>query len=1174
MLATWSSLDKTLRNYIKLLLLVIACMGFLINHIWKQHPQQVCQINLQKKLDNAQRAKVRFFDKLSKKDQSLTDFIKTEGYQYFDQNGVSISSYRGSKLMYWNNTALDYDWMAAQMGSQDIKLMHYNEMNILVERNIWKDETLYLYFIIEDNKKNIHSLIDQWWFPQTIKYSKFTQNEAGLKFGDFTLGRLVDTTPGETVVYQGWQLAFLTVLLGIFGIIVYLISLKILQKFNPIYGICFLLIGLCLIKAILDISQVWTWLDISGLNPEGGADLSLLGQTLMIVFIFLVVLYFFHKYLPIDTFNIENKYLKVSIAIANYFSLMMGILMLAQFCKIVILDSKLGLNLLNVFEFRLVDHAYILALMGLFCSFFLLTNRVYETVNKLFLPLGWRMVGIVSAILIALPFFHFGQLNISLFILVLVSIIYLVLFDIFVESDKYQFSWLLIWLGISSFLGTSLMYKYFLDADGVKKVDYIKHINHDFDPKLLTIFQQTIQAQRTNEPTEQGWIDLLWDNSYILSNYEKEKLTLKRVSAQDLSAYSSQAKDFDLGSLNWVNMGGQWYEHRFRAVVGQNNDGSYNLLEATIKPQKIIQKKVEAMLDLNILDQYQVALFDKNQLVFKTSKNLPFENFIQNKNGEKIKAGRQIFEVFEYTKDKKIILSEPSIGLYSAITLCSYLFLILLSIILIIGIFNAKWHWIRLPIKFNISSNISLLHKIQYSVLSIIVLTFLVIGFASYFLQKSSLQSTKNIDSQIISNAWQAYSENLSPNLDSSIDILKQFYKKSTGIDFKLYEASGKAILLEQNASDEDSWMDYSKYRSMQESESVPNYIALLDKGKTIGYSCMVKSNYESVNSDNLLTFKNALLNLFVFIILISSFISTAVASYVTKPIISLGQRLKTLKLGKKNQLMEWKNSDEIGILVSRYNELTEKLEESAVLLAQNERENAWREMAKQVAHEIKNPLTPMKLSIQHLEYTTSRANPSEICQLVKRASQTLIEQIDSLNKIATEFSTFAQMPKGTAEKINMNELVTNVHDLFRKRDDIDFYLNIPIDDIDVFADRGHILRVLNNLLKNAMQAIPEDRKGKIEISLYKQSNKSIVCVKDNGMGISDEMREKVFYPNFTTKSSGTGLGLAISRDIAESLGGSLYFKTKKDEGTAFYFELPSHYKVVEEEVMPRDYTA
>ena len=404
--------------------------------------------------------------------------------------------------------------------------------------------------------------------------------------------------------------------------------------------------------------------------------------------------------------------------------------------------------------------------------------------------------------------------------------------------------------------------------------------------------------------------------------------------------------------------------------------------------------------------------------------------------------------------------------------------------------------------------------------------------------------------------------------------MLKEFYKKATGIDFKLYEANGRAILSDQNTSDDDSWIDYTKYISLVNLESVPNYIALMAGGKTIGYSCMVKSNYELVNIDNLLTFKNALLNLFVFIILISSFISTAVASYVTKPIISLGQRLKTLKLGKKNQLMEWKNSDEIGILVSRYNELTEKLEESAVLLAQNERENAWREMAKQVAHEIKNPLTPMKLSIQHLEYTTSRASPSEICQLVKRASQTLIEQIDSLNKIATEFSTFAQMPKGTAEKINMNELVTNVHDLFRKRDDIDFYLNIPIDDIDVFADRGHILRVLNNLLKNAMQAIPEDRKGKIEISLNKQSNKSIVCVKDNGMGISDEMREKVFYPNFTTKSSGTGLGLAISRDIAESLGGSLYFKTKKDEGTAFYFELPSHYKVVEEEVMPRDYTA
>jgi nitrogen fixation/metabolism regulation signal transduction histidine kinase len=233
------------------------------------------------------------------------------------------------------------------------------------------------------------------------------------------------------------------------------------------------------------------------------------------------------------------------------------------------------------------------------------------------------------------------------------------------------------------------------------------------------------------------------------------------------------------------------------------------------------------------------------------------------------------------------------------------------------------------------------------------------------------------------------------------------------------------------------------------------------------------------------------------------------------------------------------------------------KLDESADLLALTEREMAWREMAKQVAHEIKNPLTPMRLSIQHLQHAMQNADPIESRQLVQRVGITLIEQIDNLSRIAAEFSTFAKMPKPQNEKIILNDLVASVHDLFKKRDDMDFNLYVPIDEIYVNADKSHLLRVLNNLIKNAIQAIPASRKGVIDIKLEKKGERAVLQVKDNGKGISKEMREKVFYPNFTTKTSGTGLGLAISKNIIESFGGRIYFETEENVGTTFYFELP-----------------
>ena len=269
-----------------------------------------------------------------------------------------------------------------------------------------------------------------------------------------------------------------------------------------------------------------------------------------------------------------------------------------------------------------------------------------------------------------------------------------------------------------------------------------------------------------------------------------------------------------------------------------------------------------------------------------------------------------------------------------------------------------------------------------------------------------------------------------------------------------------------------------------------------------------------------------------------------------------LAEKLKKFKLGKTNELLEWNSNDEIGALIHDYNNLTLEVEKSAGLLAKTERDIAWREMAKQVAHEIKNPLTPMKLNIQYLE-KTAKDYPDRAHEMIPRVSSVLIEQIDNLSQIANEFSNFAAMPQASNEKFILNEVVETIHDLFRKRDDMDINMIEPIDDLYIFADKNHLVRILNNLLKNAIQAIPENRRGKIEIELSRKENQAIIRISDNGTGIPDYMKDKVFTPNFTTKSSGTGLGLAISANMIDSFNGKIYFETQIGKGTDFYVSIP-----------------
>jgi len=234
---------------------------------------------------------------------------------------------------------------------------------------------------------------------------------------------------------------------------------------------------------------------------------------------------------------------------------------------------------------------------------------------------------------------------------------------------------------------------------------------------------------------------------------------------------------------------------------------------------------------------------------------------------------------------------------------------------------------------------------------------------------------------------------------------------------------------------------------------------------------------------------------------------------------------------------------------------MVEKLEESKGQLIRLERESAWREMARQVAHDIKNPLTTMKLSMQQLERVS--AEPAQAALYLKKAITRLIEQIDSLAQIASEFSMFANLDIQQKQDIVLNDVVESVYDLFSEQKDVALDLKIPTERFHISGDKNHLIRVFNNLVINAIQAIPSDRKGQIQVSIFRQNDHAVVRIHDNGGGIPPEIQKRVFEPNFTTKTSGSGLGLAICKKIIEALDGDIRFETRENEGTDFFVELP-----------------
>jgi signal transduction histidine kinase len=525
-----------------------------------------------------------------------------------------------------------------------------------------------------------------------------------------------------------------------------------------------------------------------------------------------------------------------------------------------------------------------------------------------------------------------------------------------------------------------------------------------------------------------------------------------------------------------------------------------------------------------------------------------------------------------------IVISYPKVGFFEILIAFSWVFLFYLVVITFAsGLTNLPLLQKAFKPDFK--------NKIQFSIMSVLFSSLILIGGGTiiFSIRQYKKRHYENLDEKMksiyievvqkvgnetrINGNWHDYT------YESLNDLLVK-YSNVFYADINLFDPSGNLVATSRPEVFEKGLIGkkidpvayyelaYNKRSQFIHNEKIgrlsylSGYIPLLNHdNQLIGYLNIPYFTRQEELMHEVSNLVVGIVNVYVILLLISILISILISRRITFPLRMIQEKFSEIKLVQSYTTIDYAGNDEIGGLVKEYNRMVRELEKSIRMLAKSERESAWREMARQIAHEINNPLTPMKLSVQHL-LRAKKDKSEKFDEYLERISRTLIEEIDNLSSIATEFSNFAKMPKAHHLRFNLVEKIYNVVSLFAMEADFNLHLN-NYSNVEIFADKEQTSRVFINLFKNAMQAVEKGTRPVIDIFLFMEKDKAIVKVSDNGPGIPEELREKLFRPNFTTKSSGMGLGLAIIKNIMEDIGGSIRFVTETGKGTTFILEFP-----------------
>ncbi|WPP51502.1 sensor histidine kinase [Catalinimonas niigatensis] len=563
---------------------------------------------------------------------------------------------------------------------------------------------------------------------------------------------------------------------------------------------------------------------------------------------------------------------------------------------------------------------------------------------------------------------------------------------------------------------------------------------------------------------------------------------------------------------------------------------------------------------------------------FLSLNGYPFDEKVNS--DEVISRDKYDYLIVQGKSDEYIVIVSEVYSLINVVSNFSFLFLLLVfAILIILGIYSIYFVFKKENLNFAAKIQLYLNAAFFMPLLALSITTLSVISRSyseevdSEYLKKAE-QIGRNIN-DILENHFEGEISE-----DALANILSQMSKYAE-TDANIFDINGQLIATSQPLIYEDSLL--SKYinpwalANVKEQENnklileeavgsltyKSSYIGLKSEntGKLMGILSLPFFESRNQLEEQIIQVLTNIMNIFTFVFIVFLIISYLASVLLTYPLKYITQKIRRTSLSDYNEPLSWDSDDEIGLMIGEYNKMLVKLEASKAALARSEKESAWREMAKQVAHEIKNPLTPMKLSLQHLKrkLQVDFKEGMDACEVenMGKPFDNLLHQIDTLSDIASSFSDFAKMPTPKSEYFEFSALVQTVVGLFTE-DDGCIRLSIDKGNYYIVSDQQLMGRIISNLIINAKQSIPKDRSPKIDIHLQQVGrDKLILKISDNGTGIAKEIQHKVFLPNFSTKYAGSGIGLAITKRGIEHAGGRIAFDTSEGKGTTFFIELP-----------------
>lgn len=595
-------------------------------------------------------------------------------------------------------------------------------------------------------------------------------------------------------------------------------------------------------------------------------------------------------------------------------------------------------------------------------------------------------------------------------------------------------------------------------------------------------------------------------------------------------------------------------------------------------PELLIEKQRE----VGFYGRYSIAKYVENKLRYSSGSFDYYGSFdiFRNANSNEIdnyfiSVDGYNHYVYNVTDTYKIVISEEELSLYKKYIAFPYIFFLLSFIFIAIWLVET-YPWVFFQYH-------SFRQQIQLTLVLMITMVFILVGGASlYYSFASSRSQYANEHNAKI----QMLRRELFNNIDSPKELDTNFtpqlenrlkdYARILGADINIYDIYGVLLSTSQPEIFKkrllSNRMNYNVLEELNKQKATE--VTAQERIGNLEYSSVYVTLWNNKNEPiaylNVPYFMNykkfkaemqdiivAVLNINLLLIIAALLIAFAISQRITSHLVMLREKFGQIRIGKKNEKINYTHDDEIKVLVSAYNNMVDELEESAKLLTQSERESAWREMARQVAHEIKNPLTPMKLNLQFLQRNFEQGSENWEEQF-RNASKVLLKQIDELSAIASAFSDFAKLPVIKNEELDLIALLEELVFLYNKGE-ISVRLSSNLEHVFVTADNNRLRRAFINLITNAMQSIKNPMEGKVEVLVQQKHEDFIeVAIIDNGKGINEEIRSKIFSPNFTTKSSGMGLGLALTKDIINQTNGIISFESEVGKGTIFRVTLPT----------------